>query len=192
MMTLIEEMRLFLRQICGAIGMSGAAANVVPVVVLGVVFNVVALSFVANLRPERRPACQKTTLRDAAQTEWKVMRTVVVSTMKTIGMGQRGLCIARTWVDGLQREAANAEIGATMLRSAPVSRECSSSTKALQQLQAKEQMPHDRQEGGVAEEALTKPPMLSANVRIAVNFFCVCCGVNSGAGVRLLLIRSKR
>jgi hypothetical protein len=79
MMTLIQEMRLFLRQICGAIGMSGTAAHVVPVVVLGVVFNAAALSLVANMRSEKGPACQETKLRDAAQTELKVMRTAYAS-----------------------------------------------------------------------------------------------------------------
>ena len=132
MMTLIEEMRLFLRQICGAIGMSGTAVNVVPVVVLGVVFNVVALSLVANLRSEKRPTCQKTTLSDAAQTELKVMRSVVISTMKTIGVGQQGLCIAHEWVSGLQRESANATDGAIVLRSAPAVHGCSGSTKVFQ------------------------------------------------------------
>jgi len=131
-MTLIEEMRLFLRQICGAIGMSGTAANVVPVVVLGVVFNVVALSLVANMRSEKRSAREEATFSDAAQTELKVMRSVVVSTMKTIGMGQQGLCIAREWVSGLQRESANATDEAIVLRSAPSTHGCSGSTKVFQ------------------------------------------------------------
>jgi hypothetical protein len=132
MMTLIEEMRLSLRQICGAIGMSRTATNVVPVVVLGIVFNVVALSLVANLRSEKHPVRQEATLSDAAQTELKVMRSVVVSTMKTIGMGQQGLCIAREWISGLQRESANATDEAIVLRSAPSAHVCSDSTKVFQ------------------------------------------------------------
>ena len=99
MMALMEEMRLFLRQMCGAIGMSGTAANVVPVVVLGIALNVAALGLVASVRSERRPVCQRVTLRTAAQTEWKIVRTVV-STMKTIGRGQRKLCAALDRVDG--------------------------------------------------------------------------------------------
>jgi hypothetical protein len=99
MMALIEDMQLFLRQMCGAIGMSGTTANVVPVVVLGIALNVAALGLVANLRPEKRPVCQSITLRAAAQTEWKIVRTVV-STMRTIGRGQRRLCAALDRVEG--------------------------------------------------------------------------------------------
>ncbi|WP_353072716.1 hypothetical protein [Tunturiibacter gelidiferens] len=100
MMALIEDMRLFLRQMCGAIGMSGTAVNVVPVVVLGVALNVAALGLVASVRTGKQPVCQRTTLRAAAQTEWKVVRTVV-STMKAIGQAQRRLCAASEWVEGL-------------------------------------------------------------------------------------------
>jgi hypothetical protein len=100
MMALIEDMRLFLKQMCGAIGMSGTAANVVPVVLLGLALNVAALGLVASVRTAKEPACQRTTLRAAAQTEWKVVRTVV-STVKTIGQAQRRLCSASDWVEGL-------------------------------------------------------------------------------------------
>ena len=44
MMTLFEDLRLALRQICRAIGLSGTAATVVPLVVLGVALNIAALS----------------------------------------------------------------------------------------------------------------------------------------------------
>ena len=132
MMTLIEDMRLFLQQMCGAIGMSGTAMNVVPVVVLGVALNVAALSLVESVRPEGRPTCQKTTLQAAAQTELKVMRTVVASTLKTISKGQRRWCVARSWVSSLQREVANCVMGATGLRVAPKAYECARSTKEIQ------------------------------------------------------------
>ena len=100
MMALIEDMRLFLRQMCEAIGMSGTTANVVPVVLLGIALNVAALGLVASVRAGREPSCQRTTLRAAAQTEWKVVRTVV-STMKAIGQAQRRVCAASEWVEGL-------------------------------------------------------------------------------------------
>jgi hypothetical protein len=132
MMTLIEDMRLFLQQICGAIGMSGTAMNVVPVVVLGVVLNVVALSLVESVRPEGQPACQKVTLPAAAQTELKVMRTVVTSTLKTISNGQRRWCVARNWVADLQREVADYVTGTTSHRVAPMVYECARSTKEIQ------------------------------------------------------------
>jgi hypothetical protein len=100
MMALMEDMRLFLRQMCGAVGMSGTAANVVPVVLLGIALNVAALGLVASVRTARQPACQRTTLQAAAQTEWKVVRTVV-STVKAIGQAQRRLCAASDWVESL-------------------------------------------------------------------------------------------
>jgi hypothetical protein len=131
MMTLIEDMRLFLQQMCGAVGMSGTARNVVPLVVLGVALNVAALSLVENTRTERRSTCQKTTLQDAAQTEFKVMRTVVSSTLKTVGKRQPGWCGARSWVSNLQHEVANSIMEATGLRVAPMGYECARS-KQLQ------------------------------------------------------------
>jgi hypothetical protein len=132
MMTLIEDMRLFLQQMCGALGMSGTAMNVVPVVVLGVALNVAALGLVESVRTDERPTCQKTTLQAGAQTELKVMRTVVVSTLKTISKGQRRWCVARSWVSSLQREVANYMTGTTGIRVAPMAYECARSTKEVQ------------------------------------------------------------
>src|SRR5277367_3806649 len=128
MMTLIEDMRLFLQQMCGAIGMSGTAMNVVPVVVLGVALNVAALSLVKSVQPEGQPTCQKITLQAGAQTELKVMRTVVTSTLKTISKGQRRWCVARSWVSSLQREVADYVTGTTGHRVAPMAYECARST----------------------------------------------------------------
>jgi hypothetical protein len=127
-MTLIEDMRLFLQQMCGTIGMSGTAMNVVPVVVLGVVLNVAAIGLVESVRTEERPTCQKTTLHAAAQTELKVMRTVVTSTLKTISKGQRRWCVARSWVSSFQREVADYVMGTTGIRVAPMAYECARST----------------------------------------------------------------
>jgi hypothetical protein len=90
-MTQLEDLRLALRQICRAIGLSGTAATVVPLVVLGVALNIAALSAMEYMRNERHP-CKvhnRTELRSAARTELKVMRTVLVSTLKKIGGGQR-------------------------------------------------------------------------------------------------------
>jgi hypothetical protein len=132
MMTLIEDMRLFLQQMCGAIGMSGTAMNVVPVVVLGVALNVAALSLVESVRTQGQPTCQKTTLQSAAQTELKVMRTVVASTLKTISKGQRRWCVALSWASSLQREVADYVMGTTGIRVAPMAYECARSTKEVQ------------------------------------------------------------
>jgi hypothetical protein len=132
MMTLIEDMRLFLQQMCGAIGMSGTAMNVVPVVVLGVALNVAALSLVESVRTQGQPTCQKTTLQSAAQTELKVMRTVVASTLKTISKGQRRWCVALSWASSLQREIADYVRGTTGIRVAPMAYECARSTREVQ------------------------------------------------------------
>ena len=53
MMTMLDDLRLALRQICGAMGLSGTAATVVPLVVLGVALNVAALSAMEYMRNER-------------------------------------------------------------------------------------------------------------------------------------------
>jgi hypothetical protein len=104
MMTQFEDLRLALRQICRAIGLSGTAATVVPLVVLGVALNIAALSAMEYIRNERHPGQGHTALRCAAQTEVKVMRTVLVSTLKKIGDGQRRWCLAQQWIRDRQTE----------------------------------------------------------------------------------------
>jgi hypothetical protein len=98
MMTLLEDLGLALRQVCRAIGLSGNAATVVPLVVLGVALNVAALTAIEYVRNERHPGREHSVLRSAAQTELKVVRTVVVSTLKKINDGKRRWCLARQWV----------------------------------------------------------------------------------------------
>ncbi len=93
-MTTLEDLRAELRQMCRAIGLSGTAASVVPLVVLGVALNVVALSAVGSVRMEHRTNCQRPALRSAAQAEFKVVRTLV-TTLKRFGDGQRKWCSAR-------------------------------------------------------------------------------------------------
>jgi hypothetical protein len=92
MMTLFEDVRVFLLQICRAIGLSGTAATVVPLVVLGVALNLGALSVMESMQNERHMDRRHTALRCAALTEMKVVRTVVVSALKKIGDGQRRWC----------------------------------------------------------------------------------------------------
>jgi hypothetical protein len=96
MMTLIEDVRSALRQMCRAFGLTGTAATVVPVVVLGVLLNVAALDVVQSAR-----SCQmgkRTTLAQVAKTELKLMRTTVTSTLRSISGGQRALCSAEQWM----------------------------------------------------------------------------------------------
>jgi hypothetical protein len=117
MMTLFEDWRLALRQICAAIGLSGTAATVVPLVVLGVALNIAALNAMEYMRNERHPckAHDRTELRSAARTELKVVKAVLTSTLKKIGDGQRRWCVAQQWV--MDRETRvtgyNLEVGFT-------------------------------------------------------------------------------
>jgi hypothetical protein len=115
MMTLFEDLRLTLRQICRAIGLSGTAATVVPLVVLGVALNIAALSAMEYIRNERHPGHRhdRAALRSAARTELKVVKAVLTSTLKKIGDGQRRWCLARQWVMDRQTEVTqyNLEVG---------------------------------------------------------------------------------
>jgi hypothetical protein len=105
MMTLFEDLRLALRQICRAIGLSGTATTVVPLVVLGVALNVAALNAMEYMRNERHPGHQhdRVALRSATRTEMKVVKAVLTSTLKKIGSGQRRWCQARQWVKDSQK-----------------------------------------------------------------------------------------
>ena len=95
MMTLFEDVRVFLLQICRSIGLTGTAATVVPLVVLGVALNVGALSVTESMRNERHMDRGHTALQSAALTEMKVVKTVVISALKKIGDGQRRWCPAQ-------------------------------------------------------------------------------------------------
>ncbi|WP_433970860.1 hypothetical protein [Tunturiibacter lichenicola] len=120
MTTLLEDLRAELRQMCRAIGLSGTAATVVPLVLLGIALNVAALSVVGGVRPVHASACKKPALRSVAMTELKVARAVLVSTLKTIGDGRRRWCSARQGL-GQQVESAGmrVEVGFARLNIAP-------------------------------------------------------------------------
>jgi hypothetical protein len=94
MTTLLEDLRAELRQLCQTFGLSGTAANVVPLVLLGIALNVTALSVIGAARPAHSSACNRPELRSAARTELKVARAVLTSTLKTIGDGRRRWCSA--------------------------------------------------------------------------------------------------
>jgi hypothetical protein len=102
-MMVLEDLRLALRQICRAMGLSGNAATVVSLIVLGVILNVVALRAVQYVGIGRHHRQEKTALGSATHTELKVVRTVVVSTLKKkIGDGGRRWCLARQRIMGQQ------------------------------------------------------------------------------------------
>jgi hypothetical protein len=124
MMTLFEDLRVALLQICRAIGLPRTAATVVPVVVLGVVLNVVALSTMEHVRNERHPGHGPTALRNAARTELKVVRTVLVSTLKKMDDGRRRWCLAGQWMMNRRIEVQGYKFEVGFEWAAPSMKEC--------------------------------------------------------------------
>jgi hypothetical protein len=124
MTALLEDLRLALRQICRAIGLSGTAATVVPLVVLGVALNMAALSVMHSMRNERHPRHEhdRVALQSAARTEVKVVRAVLTSTLKKIGNGRRW-CMARQWVMDRQTEVSGYNLEVGVVWAAPSSNE---------------------------------------------------------------------
>jgi hypothetical protein len=123
MTTLLEDLRLALRQICRAIGLSGTALTVIPLVVLGVALNLAALSAMAYMRGVRHLDHGHTALQSAVRTELKVMRTVLGSTLKKIGNGQRKWCLTQQWVTDRQTEGKGYHIEVGFVWAAPSSGE---------------------------------------------------------------------
>lgn len=99
---MLEDLRVALRQICQAIGLSGNAATVVSLIVLGVALNLIALRAVEYAGIGRH-TCNNGTVRESAtHTELKLVRTVVVSALKKISDTGRRLCLARQSMIGQQ------------------------------------------------------------------------------------------
>jgi hypothetical protein len=111
-MMMLEDLRLALRQICQAIGLQGDAATAVSLIVLGVALNLTALRAVEYVGIGGHACHNRTNLQSAAQTELKVMRTVMVFTLKKIGDGGRRLCLARQWMMGKQTKGTENRIDA--------------------------------------------------------------------------------
>ena len=120
---MLEDLRLALRQICRAMGLSGDAATVVSLVVLGAALNLTALRAVKYVGIGGHTCHDRMALQTAAQTELKVMRTVVVSTLRKIGDGGRRWCLAREWMMGKQTKGIgyHVEVGCDL--AAPTSGE---------------------------------------------------------------------
>jgi len=110
MITLLEDLRLALKEICQAIGLSGNALTVIPLVVLGIVLNVTSLSAIEYVRNDRHSCQGHTSLGSAGRTELKVVRTVVISTIKKIGDRERRWCQTRNCLRG-QTKSTHVELG---------------------------------------------------------------------------------
>jgi len=120
MTTLLEDLRLALRQICRTIGLSGTALTVIPLVVLGVALNLAALSAMEYMRSKRHLDHGHTALQSAVRTELKVMRTVLGSTLKKIGNSQRKWCLTRQqWVTNRQTDITGYHVEAGFVWAAP-------------------------------------------------------------------------
>jgi hypothetical protein len=115
MTTLFEDLRLALREICRSLGLSGTAATVVPLLVLGVSLNVAALSVTESMRSARCPGHRQNhaALQSAVRTEIKVMKAVLNSTLKKMSGSQLRWCVARQWIVDRRTEVTeyNVEVG---------------------------------------------------------------------------------
>jgi hypothetical protein len=118
-MMMLEDLRLALRQICQAMGIPANAATVVSLVVLGVALNLIALRAVEYVGIGGHTCRDRTVMGSATQTELKVVRTVVVSTLKKISDTGRRLCLAREWMIGEQTEGTGYGMEATCGSKAP-------------------------------------------------------------------------
>lgn len=120
MMILFEDLRQALRQICQAMGLSGTSATVVPLVVLGVALNIAALNAMESIWNHRHPGQNRpTALQSATRTELKVMRAVVVSTLKKISDGQRRWCLAQQWIRDRKTEISGYDIEVSFVWTSP-------------------------------------------------------------------------
>ena len=121
MTTLLEDLRLALRQICGSIGLSHTATTVVPLVVLGLALNVAALSVAESMRHVRHPAQRQVRMawRSAARTEMKVMKAVVTSTLKKMGTNQKRLCRVQQWMVARRTQVTGYDVKVGVLWAAP-------------------------------------------------------------------------
>jgi hypothetical protein len=104
MMTLLEDLRLALRQICRTIGLEGTGATVVPLIVLGLALNFAALSATEFMRHGGKACRQQSALQNATRTEFKAMRIVLHSTIRKINNSRQRWCKTQQWVKNEQKK----------------------------------------------------------------------------------------
>ena len=94
MTTLMEDLRLAVQEIWQSMGFGGSAstaATVVPVLMLGIALNVIALGVVDRVHPMRG----KTRLVSAARADARMVQSVTVCVLRQIEGRQSGLCSAK-------------------------------------------------------------------------------------------------
>jgi len=120
MMTLLEDLRLALRQICEAIGLPAEAAAAVSLIVLGLALNIAAVRAVEYAGIGKYANHERMPLQCAAHTELKVVRTVVVSTLKKIGNSGRRWCMVRQLRMGQQTKGMGYHVEVGIAWAAPL------------------------------------------------------------------------
>jgi hypothetical protein len=119
MTTLMEELRLAVQEILQSMGLGGSAntaATVVPLLMLGIALNGIALGVVDRVHPMRA----KTRLVCVARAEARMVQSVTVCVLRQIAGRERGPCSAKQWASSRLAEI-NGRISAS-LRSKTVRR----------------------------------------------------------------------
>jgi len=96
MTTLMEELRLAVQEILQSIGLGGStntAATVVPVLILGIVLNVIALSLVDRVHPLKG----KTQVAGVVRAEARYVQSMTVCLLRQIEGRRGGTCTAKKW-----------------------------------------------------------------------------------------------
>lgn len=122
MTTLLDDLRLMLRQICRSLGMDGTAAAVVPLLILGIALNFAALNATKFIRHCGKSTHPHSALRNAAQTEFKAMQIVLHSTIRKINDSQHW-CATRQWVQNKQKEISGYHVEVGFIWAPPTSNE---------------------------------------------------------------------
>lgn len=109
--TLMEELRLAVREIWQSMGLGGSAntaASVIPALMLGLALNLIALNVVDRVLPMKG----KTRLVCVARAEARMVQSVTVCVLRQIEGHQRGTCPAKRWASARLAEM-NSRIGAS-------------------------------------------------------------------------------
>jgi uncharacterized membrane protein YgcG len=96
MTTLMEELRQAVREILQSMGLDGSAntaATVVPVLMLGIALNVIALGVVDRVHPIKG----KTQVVGVVRAEATLVRSVTVCVLRQIEGRRSGLCSVKRW-----------------------------------------------------------------------------------------------
>jgi hypothetical protein len=121
MTTLMEELRVAVREILQSIGLGGSAntaATVVPVLMLGIALNVIALSAVDRVHPMKG----KTQVVGAVRAEARLVQSVTVCVLRQIEGRERGLCSMKQWASSRLAEMVRCRISTGFSRLASRSR----------------------------------------------------------------------